>query len=60
MRGPDHWRIVGILPKALRGNEKVAFDAVVPSIRGEAGAALAFKSCSWFSTYRIHHRDTRC
>ena len=56
MRGADHWRIVGILPKALRGNEKVSFDAVVPSIRGEAGAALAFRSCSWFSTYRIHHR----
>jgi 2-polyprenyl-6-methoxyphenol hydroxylase-like FAD-dependent oxidoreductase len=56
MRGADHWRIVGILPKELRGNDKVAFDAVVPSIRGEAGSALAFKSCSWFSTYRIHHR----
>src|SRR4051812_43517256 len=56
MRGADHWRIVGILPKELRGSDKVAFDAVVPSIRGEAGSALAFKSCSWFSTYRIHHR----
>jgi hypothetical protein len=56
MRGADHWRIVGILPKALRGDREVGFDDVVPSIRGEAGAALAFKSCSWFSTYRIHHR----
>ncbi|HET7923645.1 MAG TPA: FAD-dependent monooxygenase [Rhodanobacteraceae bacterium] len=56
MRGADHWRIVGIVPKELRGNDKLAFDAVVPSMRNEAGAALAFKSCSWFSTYRIHHR----
>jgi 2-polyprenyl-6-methoxyphenol hydroxylase-like FAD-dependent oxidoreductase len=56
MRGADHWRIVGIVPKELRGNDKLAFDAVAPSIRGEAGAALAFKACSWFSTYRIHHR----
>jgi len=26
-------------------------------VRGEAGAELAFKGCSWFSTYRIHHRS---
>jgi 2-polyprenyl-6-methoxyphenol hydroxylase-like FAD-dependent oxidoreductase len=56
MRGENHWRIVGIVPPELRGNDKLAFDAVVPSIRGEAGSAIAFKSCSWFSTYRIHHR----
>ena len=46
--------------------DDVTFDEVVPSIRGEAGADLAFKQCSWFSTYRIHHRaaerfrDRRC
>jgi 2-polyprenyl-6-methoxyphenol hydroxylase-like FAD-dependent oxidoreductase len=56
MHGADHWRIVGIVPPELRGNDTLAFDAVVPSIRGEAGDALAFKTCSWFSTYRIHHR----
>jgi len=66
MRGRDHWRIVGILPPALRGGEGVGFDDVIPSIRGEAGADLAFRSCTWFSTYRIHHRaaqlfrDRRC
>ena len=56
MRGTDHWRIVGIVPAALRGKDSLAFDAVLPSIRGEAGSALRFKQCSWFSTYRIHHR----
>jgi len=56
MRGADHWRMVGILPEALRGREGVSFDDVVPSIRHEAGSELAFRSCSWFSTYRIHHR----
>lgn len=56
MRGENHWRIVGIVPPELRGNDTLTFEAVVPSIRGEAGSALAFKSCSWFSTYRIHHR----
>jgi 2-polyprenyl-6-methoxyphenol hydroxylase-like FAD-dependent oxidoreductase len=66
MRGPDHWRIVGIVPANLRNKEDLDFDAVIPSVRGEAGAGLTFKSCSWFSAYRIHHRsasrfrDRRC
>jgi 2-polyprenyl-6-methoxyphenol hydroxylase-like FAD-dependent oxidoreductase len=66
MRGEGHWRIVGILPKHLRNRPDLEFDDVVPSLRGEAGAELAFEACSWFSTYRIHHRsasrfrDRRC
>jgi 2-polyprenyl-6-methoxyphenol hydroxylase-like FAD-dependent oxidoreductase len=66
MRGKDHWRLVGILPASLRGRDDVKFEAVIPSLRGEAGAGLSFKSCTWFSTYRIHHRsaarfrDRRC
>jgi 2-polyprenyl-6-methoxyphenol hydroxylase-like FAD-dependent oxidoreductase len=56
MRGNDHWRVIGILPEALRGREGVTFDDVIPSLRHEAGAQLAFRGCSWFSTYRIHHR----
>jgi hypothetical protein len=44
----------------------VKFEEVIPSLRGEAGAALSFRTCTWFSTYRIHHRsaarfrDRRC
>jgi 2-polyprenyl-6-methoxyphenol hydroxylase-like FAD-dependent oxidoreductase len=66
MRGQNHWRIVGILPQDLRGKEGVTFEMVIPSLRKEAGAELVFKSCTWFSTYRIHHRsasrfrDRRC
>ncbi|MGH9867248.1 MAG: FAD-dependent monooxygenase [Candidatus Polarisedimenticolia bacterium] len=66
MRGKDHWRIVGILPPGLREKDDVGFDDVIPSLRDEAGAGLSFKACSWFSTYRIHHRsasrfrDRRC
>jgi 2-polyprenyl-6-methoxyphenol hydroxylase-like FAD-dependent oxidoreductase len=56
MRGTDHWRVVGILPEALRGRDDLTFDEVVPVIRGEAGSGLTFQACSWFSTYRIHHR----
>ena len=66
MRGKDHWRIVGILPADLRDTDDVTFDTVMPSLRAEAGAELDFKTCTWFSTYRIHHRcasrfrDRRC
>ena len=66
MRGKDRWRVIGILPEALRARDDLTFDEVVPSIAREAGADLAFRQCDWFSTYRIHHRaaerfrDRRC
>lgn len=65
MRGKDHWRIVGILPPALRRHD-VKFEDVIPSLRNEAGAGLSIRTCTWFSSYRIHHRaasrfrDRRC
>ena len=66
MRGPDHWRVVGIVPADLRARDDLDFDALEPSVRKEVGSPLQFQACSWFSTYRIHHRraerfrDRRC
>jgi 2-polyprenyl-6-methoxyphenol hydroxylase-like FAD-dependent oxidoreductase len=66
MRGKDRWRVIGILPQNLRQRHDLTFEEVVPDIRQEAGTALDFKSCLWFSTYHIHHRaaerfrDRRC
>ena len=66
LRGTNHWRLVGILPKSMRGRDDLTLDDVIPSIKEEAGAALSVKGCRWFSTYRIHHRraarfrDRRC
>ena len=66
MRGTDHWRVVGIVPPGLRGRGDLTLDDVLPSIREEAGAGVTLQGCSWFSTYRIHHRraqrfrDRRC
>jgi 2-polyprenyl-6-methoxyphenol hydroxylase-like FAD-dependent oxidoreductase len=56
MRGADHWRVVGILPPALRGRDDLTFNDVIPSVRSEAGSGLVFQECTWFSTYRIYHR----
>ena len=58
MRGEDHWRVVGILPEALRKRD-VSFEELIPYLRNEAGADLDLRSCSWFSTYRIHHRAAK-
>jgi 2-polyprenyl-6-methoxyphenol hydroxylase-like FAD-dependent oxidoreductase len=66
MRGKNHWRLVGILPPQLRGRNDVTFESVIPSARTELGDGFACNACSWFSTYRIHHRraarfrDRRC
>lgn len=66
MRGTDHWRVAGIVPPELRGRDDLEFDAVLPHIRKEVGSLFSFHTCSWFSTYRIHHRraarfhDRRC
>ncbi len=66
MRGENHWRVIGIVPPALRGRADLAFEDVLPSVRQEGGTGLAFQGCTWFSTYRIHHRraerfrDRRC
>lgn len=56
MRGENRWRVIGILPRHLRARDDLVFEDVIPAIRQEAGTALEFPQCSWFSTYRIHHR----
>jgi 2-polyprenyl-6-methoxyphenol hydroxylase-like FAD-dependent oxidoreductase len=58
MRGADRWRVIGILPEELQGRSDLTFDDLRPTLLREGGSGLAFKSCSWFSTYRIHHRCT--
>jgi len=56
MRGTDHWRVAGILPAQMRSRDDLTFDDVIPEVRKQAGESLAFHSCSWYSTYRIHHK----
>lgn len=66
MRGQDRWRVIGILPQPMRKRDDLTFDEVGGAVRREAGDAIVFKQCLWFSTYRIHHRraerfrDRRC
>ncbi|HVE48849.1 MAG TPA: FAD-dependent monooxygenase [Casimicrobiaceae bacterium] len=66
MAGVNRWRVIGIIPQALREQRDLTFEALIPGLQAEAGATLTFERCSWFSTYRIHHRsaerfrDGRC
>jgi len=66
MRGADHWRVVGIVPRDLRTHDDLEFESIIPSIRDQVAGTLSFQECRWFSTYRIHHRraekfrDRRC
>jgi 2-polyprenyl-6-methoxyphenol hydroxylase-like FAD-dependent oxidoreductase len=58
MRGPNRWRVIGILPENLQAKSDLKFEDLIPSLRDEGGAGLNFTSCLWFSTYRIYHRRT--
>jgi hypothetical protein len=58
MCGPDRWRVIGILPEDLREKQNVTFADVIPSLQHEGGVGLSFRSCDWFSSYRISHRCT--
>jgi 2-polyprenyl-6-methoxyphenol hydroxylase-like FAD-dependent oxidoreductase len=58
MRGKDRWRVIGILPDELEKKADLTFDDLAPSLVRESRGALEFKTCLWFSTYRIHHRCT--
>ena len=56
MRGENHWRIVGILPDELTDRKDATFEDVLPYLRSEWRTELTVTKCTWFSTYRIHHR----
>jgi len=43
-------------PREPSQRDNLTFDEVVPAIRRKQELNLTFKQCSWFSTYRIHHR----
>ena len=52
MPGPDHYRIVGLLPPGL--GEHPGFEDVRPE--AEARGLARVEEVFWFSTYRVHHR----
>jgi 2-polyprenyl-6-methoxyphenol hydroxylase-like FAD-dependent oxidoreductase len=58
MHGTNRWRVIGILPEALQDKTDLRFEELSPTLIEAGSAGLSFASCSWLSTYRIHHRCT--
>jgi 2-polyprenyl-6-methoxyphenol hydroxylase and related FAD-dependent oxidoreductases len=46
MRGPEHWRLVGIVPAAQRGRSDLTLDDVIPSITREPAPAWRFTAAA--------------
>lgn len=54
MPGPSHFRLVGMVPDALLGQESLTFEDVRDDVESRFPAHVT--SVGWFSTYRVHHR----
>jgi len=52
----ENLAVLRTLVGAVGTFEDLDFDAVFPSVREEVGPSLMLRTCTWFSTYRIHHR----
>ncbi|MBE7176901.1 MAG: FAD-dependent monooxygenase, partial [Mucilaginibacter polytrichastri] len=54
MQDRDMFRLIGILPKALRNRDDLVFDDVLPHIRRII--PVDGPQCAWFSLFRLHYR----
>ena len=49
-------RCIGVIPKSLKQRENLSFEDIRPYVTFILGVPLQVDSCSWFSTYYVHHR----
>lgn len=49
-------RCIGIIPPSLQERPELSFEDIKPHITFTLGVPLQIDSCSWFSTYHLHHR----
>ena len=56
MEGEQHYRIIGTVPGAIAGKEKVRFHEIAESLRREMMMPVDFVEEFWFSTYKVHSR----
>ncbi|MNK58903.1 Pentachlorophenol 4-monooxygenase [compost metagenome] len=54
MRGPGHFRVIGIVPHGLVGKPGLAFEDLREGVARLSG--MRVKAAYWFSTYNVHHR----
>jgi 2-polyprenyl-6-methoxyphenol hydroxylase-like FAD-dependent oxidoreductase len=50
------YRIVGNLTAKLAAKKDLTLDDVLPSLQEKVRKPLSIKTCTWLTTYRLHHR----
>lgn len=50
------YRFIGILPETLKNRGSAGFEDIRPYLTYTLGFPLQEESCTWFSTYQLHHR----
>lgn len=56
MHDEGAFRFIGILPKALREKQNLAFAEVEPHIK-KIIPEIGIAECAWFTQYNLHHRS---
>lgn len=54
MPGPEHFRVVGVVPAAIADKPDPSFEDVRADVVRRSGMTVT--AVSWFSTYHVHHR----
>lgn len=56
MAGARHFRLIGILPPALRAKPDLSLDDIAAAVASDLSPGFAIESHGWWSRYRISHR----
>ncbi len=57
MKGHHRFRVIGIMPKDFSDEHKLTLEDIEQEVAGKMKLNLDFKNTSWFSVYRLHHRN---
>ena len=56
MKGINHFRALGILPKEYYHREEISFEEILDKAKAEIKMPVTFYDTNWHSTYRLHHK----
>jgi 2-polyprenyl-6-methoxyphenol hydroxylase-like FAD-dependent oxidoreductase len=56
MKGPNHFRALGILPTAFYHQDDIPFEKILDTVKREMKMPVEFYDTNWHSTYRLHHK----
>jgi 2-polyprenyl-6-methoxyphenol hydroxylase-like FAD-dependent oxidoreductase len=56
MKGPYHFRALGILPKEYYNRAEIPFEEILEKVKTEMKMPVEFYDTNWHSTYKLHHK----